>query len=485
MVGFAQPYLLILLPLVLGWIYWTYVRQRPPVVPAAGVWLLRRSGGQGRARRRFDLRLALLLTAGAAIGLALTAPRIQLGRPEQLVLVVDASASMAARGADGRTRLARARERAAPWLASARRAVLVRAGIEPRAWGPASGRRLEQQLSRLRAGDAAADLERAVALGRARLPNAAVLVVGDTPPPKSLEAGFLNVAGNEANAGITALGPRFAAVYNAGPGTWTGTLTSAREQFALQIAPGRFGTVGFEQAAKQRSAVISPGDALSLDQKALWTEHLPRVRVENNDAGVERALIVLGVQRVTGKAEAAVRTMVPPERPAPLPTLYFAPTGASPPEVVSDVDSTHPYTRGVELVGYRLPAPPPPPGEGWRTLVTQANGRGVVFARGAELYLPPAEALRDLPAFVVLVFNWLQPLTNPYRPLGWNGVLEPSLQGGYAVNLLSYRETRLARPAPDRLEPLAQNHPLAPWLALLAALLLALQAPRTTKKALG
>jgi len=486
LVGLSQPYLLALLPLVLGWIYWTYARRRPPVVPAAGVWLLQRTAGGGRARRRFDLRLALLLLAGAAMGLALTAPWLRLGRPPRLVVVIDASASMSARGSDGRSRLDRARERAAPRLEGARRAVLVRAGLEPQAWGPTDGSRLEPQLTRLRAGDAVGDLERAVALGRARLPDAAVLVVGDAPPPASLRAGFLNVAGDEPNAGITALGPRFAAVYNAGPGVWNGTLTSGQQRFALRLAPGRFATFTFDRAADRRTAVLAPGDAMLLDQKALWIARPARVRVETAGmGGVDRALAVLGVRRVTGRAQAEVRTVLPPERPARLPTLYFAPAGAAAPQVVHDVDPTHPFTRGVKLVGYRLPAPPPPPGAGWRTLATQADGRGVIFVRGSELYLPPEAALRNLPAFVVLIYNWLQPLADSHRPLGWNGVLEPTVRDGYAVSLLDYRETRLPRPAADRLAPVTAARPLAPWLALLSALLLALQAPRPAKKALG
>ena len=485
MVGLAQPYLLLLLPLVLGWVYWTYARRRPPEAPAAGVWLLQRTAGDGRTRRRFDLRLAFLLLAGTAMGLALTTPWLRLGRSERLVVVIDASASMSARGPDGRSRLDRARERAAPWLEGARRAVLVRAGLEPQAWGPTDGSRLEPQLARLRAGDAAANLEQAVALGRAQLPGATVLVVGDAPPPASLQAGFLNVAGDEPNAGITALGPRFAAVYNAGPGIWNGTLTSGQQRFALRLAPGRFAAFTFDRAAARRTAVLAPDDAMLLDQKALWIARPPQVRVEAAGTGVDRALAVLGVRRVTGQPQAEVRTALPPERPARLPTLYFAPAGAAAPQVVHDVDPTHPFTRGVELVGYRLPAPPAPPGAGWRTLATQTDGRGVIFVRGSELYLPPEAALRNLPAFVVLIYNWLQPLADSHRPLGWNGVLEPTVRDGYAVSLLDYRETRLPRPAADRLAPVTAARPLAPWLALLSALLLALQAPRPAKKALG
>ena len=486
MVGFGHPYLLTLLPLVLGWIYWTYARRRPLVVPAAGVWLLERSRGRGRARRRLDLRLVLLLLTGTATVLALAAPTWRSAKPERLVVVLDASASMTATGADGRSRFDRARERAAAWLEDAPKAVLVRAGLQPRGFGPARGAGLLATLEALRAGDAGADLERAVALGRRLLPDAAVLVIGDAPPPAELRVAFLDVAANEPNAGLTALGPRFAAVYNAGPGSWNGRLTSSGRSWELRLPPGRFAALDLEDTQPRRSAALRPDDAMALDQKAYLLERPPRVRLQVDAPGVARALAALGARRAgPSGAQAEVRPGPPPERPAQRPTLYLAAADAAAPEVVYDVDPTHPFTRGVELVGYRLPAPPPPPGSGWRALATRADGLGVIYARGDELYLPRPKALRDLPAFVVLLYNWLEPVGTSYRPLGWNGVLEPGIRDGFAVNLLDYAETRLPRPSGDRLAPLSQPRPFGAWLALLAALLLVLQAPRRRPGAVG
>ncbi len=486
MVGFGHPYLLVLLPLVLGWIYWTYARRRPPVVPAAGVWLLQRASARGRARRRLDLRLALLLLAGAAMLLALAAPTWRTGKPERLVVVLDASASMTATDADGRSRFDRARQRAAVWLAGASNAVLVRAGRQPQGFGPARGTGLLASLETLRAGDAGADLGRAVALGRRLLPGAAVLVIGDAPPPAELRAAFLDVAANEPNAGLTALGARFAAVYNAGPGSWNGRLSSSGRSWELNLPPGRFAAIDLEATETRRSAVLHPEDAMALDQKAYLHERPPRVRLQIDAPSVARALAALGARRAgAADAEAAVRPGPPPENPEQRPTLYLASTDAALPDVVYDVDPTHPFTRGVELVGYRLPAPPPPPGGGWRILAARADGLGVVYARGGELYLPRPEALRDLPAFVVLLYNWLEPVGASYRPLGWNGVLEPGVRDGFAVNLLDYAETRLPRPSGDRLEPVDRRRPVAAWLALLAALLLVLQEPRRRSEAVG
>ena len=85
--------------------------------------------------------------------------------PSPLVLVVDASASMAAREGKG-TRLDLAKERVLPLLERSPEAVLVRAGERPEAFGPAPGIALKERLLALEAKDRKGDLEAAIALGR-------------------------------------------------------------------------------------------------------------------------------------------------------------------------------------------------------------------------------------------------------------------------------------------------------------------------------
>lgn len=485
MVGFGHPYLLFLLPFVLGWIYWTYARRRPPVVPAAGVWLLEASRVRGRALRRVDLRLLALLAAGLFVTLALADPVARWGKPERLVVVIDASASMAATPPGGPSRFDRARERAFALLGGVREGVLVRAGLEPAVYGPAGGAELQRRLAKLRPGDAAADLRAAARAGLRRLPGAPLIVVGDTPPPPDLRAGFFDVAGREPNVGITALGSDFAAVFNAGPRPWRGSLTSEGEVHALELPPERFAVVRFDDAQGRRVAALAPDDALALDQAAYLARRAPQVRLADPAPALRRALAALGV-RSTGERNApVVRIGMPPPEPLEQAAVHFAPEAAAPPEPVFDVDPLHPFARGVELVGYRLPAPPAPPGEGWRVIASFADGRGAIYARGSELYLPPLASLQDLPALVVLLYNWSRPLVRSYEPLGQDGRLAPGFAGGRAYSLLSYGETRLPRPQGDRLEPLTSRRPLAPWLALAAAVLLALQAPRPARRAVG
>jgi Ca-activated chloride channel family protein len=134
--------------------------------------------------------------------------------PPPLVLVVDASASMAA-DEGGKTRLDLAKERLLPLLERAPEAVLVRAGERPEAFGPAPGVALRARLLALEAGDKGADLEEAMALGRRRL-KAPVVVATDGPPPPGAE-GYLGVGSPRENLGLVAVAPGFLALGNSAP----------------------------------------------------------------------------------------------------------------------------------------------------------------------------------------------------------------------------------------------------------------------------
>ncbi len=85
-----------LTPLALGLVWWWYRRRQPPLRKVAGLWLWQKALRKGQARRRFDLRLFLLLLAALLGALALAEPRVLLNRPGALVVVLDTSASMAA-----------------------------------------------------------------------------------------------------------------------------------------------------------------------------------------------------------------------------------------------------------------------------------------------------------------------------------------------------------------------------------------------------
>ncbi len=439
-----------LTPLALGLVWWWYRRRQPPLRKVAGLWLWQKALRKGQARRRFDLRLFLLLLAALLGALALAEPRVLLNRPGALVVVLDTSASMAATDVSP-SRLERAKALAHERLKASPQAVLVATGPTLQTFGPAPGRALLEALEGLQPQTSGADLAVAVARGRALLPGAPVLVITDQPPPSNSQ-GYLNVAGHGPNVGITAIGPGFVAVGNAGPGLWRGEVQVNGERYSLE-APAR-GYSSLEVAAETVSAQILSRDALALDNQARFTRRAVRVEVARPWPALERLLTLLGAQR--GNPAEIAFAPGPPRSEPRLFTVFFAEEAAGS-ALVFDLERTLPYLRGAELVGYRLPIPPPPQAPNWRPLATDQDGRALAWYHPNGLYLPPLQSLQDLPAFPVLMFNLVAPRGEVYS------------------GLLSPEETLLPRPHPDQPLPPSLTLALAPWLALLAAFLLVLE----------
>lgn len=439
---------MLLLPPVLGLVWLWYRRRQPPVRNAAGLWLWHKAIRKGRAHCRFDLRLAMLLLAALLAGLALTAPRVSLDRPGELILVLDISASLAATDI-APSRLERAKALARERLAASPRAVLVIAGSPVQVFGPAPGRSLLNHLTSLQPAAASADLQLAIARGRARLPNAPVLTITDQAPPPQTD-GYLNVAGNGSNVGITAVGPGFVALANAGPGLWRGEVLVDGQRYALEVPAN--GYASLEVSSSTPSVRIVGSDALALDNEAGFSRRLVRVEVSGRSPALERLLALLGTSRGS-PGEIAFEIGTPRRSPSRF-TVFFA-AQASGQALVFDVERTLPYLRGVELVGYSLRVPPRPEAPGWRPLASSETGQVLAWYHPNGLYLPPAESLQNLPAFPVLLYNLIAP------------------RGELRRGLLNANETLLPRPSPDRPLPPALTIEMAPWLALLAALVLA------------
>lgn len=448
--AFALPWLLLLIPPVLGLVWLWYRRRQPPVRKVAGLWLWQKALRKGRARRRFDLRLFLLLLSALLTTLALALPRISLDRPGELVVVLDTSASMAATDVSP-SRLERAKTLARERLAASPRAVLVVAGSQVQTFGPAPGRSLLPTLEGLRPQAASSNLPLAVARGRALLPGARVLTIADQAPPPETD-GYLNVAGNGSNVGITAIGPGFVAVANAGPGLWRGELLVDGQRYALEVPASGYSSLEVPSATP--SARVVGNDALALDNQARFSRRLVRVELSGRSPALERLLALLGTSRGS-PGELAFEVGTPRREPTRF-TVFFA-EQASGQATVFDVERTLPYLRGAELVGYSLRVPPPPQAPGWRPLAISATGQVLAWYHQAGVYLPPAESLQNLPAFPVLLYNLVAP-----RGEIKSGLLDPS-------------ETLLPRPSPDQPLPPTRTVQMAPWLALLAALLLAVE----------
>ncbi|AEV16655.1 hypothetical protein TCCBUS3UF1_16140 [Thermus sp. CCB_US3_UF1] len=428
-----------LLPPILLLVYLLYRARRPRPRPWAGVWLWRR-GRRRRFRPRPDLRLLLLLLAAALLVLALEDP--PLGPPPR-VFVVDASASMAAREG-GKTRLDLAKESLLPLLERAPEAVLVRAGEKPLAFGPAPGVALRARLLALEAGDARADLEGAMALGR-RLLKAPVVVATDGPPPPGAE-GYLGVGSPQENLGIVAVAGGFLALGNSAPRPLLARVEIGGQAYQREV-PAR-GYARLEGLPLSFSARVLNGGALGLDDAASFG--LRRLGVEAPSLpALTRLLRLLGT--VPG-GEVRVRIGVP-QAPPEGPTLFFAPQAGEPLPVL--LTAPHPLLEGVALLGERLPPPPPPPAP-WQALAEGEDGQGLLYFAEGGLYLPPLEAIQDRPLFPVLAYNFLR----PYREA--------------RTGLLAPEETLLPTPQASFLprEPGGGGR----WLALLAALVLLLEA---------
>jgi hypothetical protein len=428
----------LLLPVLLL-TYLLYRRRAPRARPWAGVWLWRK----GRARRfrpRLDLRLFLLLLSAALMVLALEDPPLA---PPPLVLVVDASASMAA-DEGGKTRLDLAKEKLLPLLERAPEAVLVRAGERPEAFGPAPGVALRPRLLALEAGDKGADLEGAMALGRRRL-KAPVVVATDGPPPPGAE-GYLGVGSPRENLGLVAVAPGFLALGNSANRALLARVEVGGKVREVLVPPRGFAPLpGLPSAFTAR---LLGQDALPLDDEAGLA--LRRLGVDYPRLpALERLFRLLGA--AFGE-EVQVRIGVP-ESPPARPSLYLAPSGGSPTPVL--LTTPHPLLEGVALLGERLPPPPRPQGP-WQPLAEGEEGVGLLYFTEGGLYLPPLAALQDRPFFPLLVYNFLK----PYREV--------------KVGLLAPEETLLPTPEKSFL-PKGQGG-AGRYLALLAALVLLLEA---------
>lgn len=392
----------LLLPVLLL-VYLLYRRRAPRPKPWAGVWLWKR-GQARRFRPRPDLRLFLLLLAGALLVLALEDPPLG---PSPMVFVLDASASMAA--LEGReTRLDLAKKRLLPLLERAPEAVLVRAGERPTAFGPAPGVALKERLLALEAKDRGADLEAAIALGR-RLLKAPVVVATDGPPPPGVE-GYLGVGSSQENLGIVAVAPGFLAVGNSAPAPHLARVEVGGRVREVRV-PAR-GYARLQGLPQTFSARLQGQDALPLDDEAAFG--LRRLGVDfPRLPALERLFRLLSA--VPGN-EVRVRVGVP-QGPPEGPTLYLAPSGGSPLPVL--LTAPHPLLEGVVLLGERLPPPPRPP-KGWQALAEGEGGVGLLYFAEGGLYLPPLPAIQDRPFFLLLVYQFLK----PYREVR-QGLLAP------------------------------------------------------------
>ena len=449
MLAFAAPLFLLGLLFVPIVIALHFIRQARRERTVSALWLWSREEAPSR-KARFSpnilLLLQLLTVIAASLGAA--APRLELpGR--DIAIVLDASAMMRANDVKP-SRFEAALLEAKKLLSGARRVVIVRAGLGATVVASATSSISEARanLEKLSAGDASSDLESAIKLATALLPNAEIHVFSSLAPPSHFAGFFHAIRGNGQNVGITAFQVRgkqlFAAVESNLDSPKTVQLQLMRD--AKVIVSESLRVPGGARAVWTPKISVEPGeyklslvknqDALELDDSAFAVQGAGRVLVSPQQDDVLRAVVSapgvrVAVQELPPASSAGFDAMVlvgvvPKSLPAGN-YVIFAPLAPQNPikgqtlaklDVVSTWDATSSLLRFANLEGVRarissVPAPEIPNG-GWSTVarvgsnafIQRGDGPGV---RAVYISAHPLDSdLRSNPAFPVMMFNALE-----------------------------------------------------------------------------
>lgn len=480
----AFLWLLAALPLV---VVLHFLRSRRRRLDVSALFLWQRAKTTIARRRIFSptwlLVAQLAFTALAAIALA--RPALAPSAAPDRVVVIDASASLAAATESG-SRFDLALAAARPLLDGAGRLALIRAGIDARLELPLEADQTERlaALDALRPGDATADMGRALALAQALLPSAEVHIVTDQD--LSVGRAIVHTVGTEApNVGISALdigiGQVFVAVVASGSRPVEVEVGLFRDD--AQLAAGNVlvpsnGTGSITFPLDDLGGIIEarlnvpPGDALALDDVAFTGSRPVTVVTDDDHGALTRALEAVPNTSVTFtvgarllQADLRVLTRGFVGDPMPGNYLIFAPAAAAPVyQVVRDWDRAHPLLRFVDLrdlvVGLDPDRPPLDEADGWQVLARTADLTPVLRVRARTLdsggiweveaaFHPSQTDLILRPAFPALITNVVGQIRTTTRirlgeglpgaasngvgaPQGAGAVLEPGIYGAEA-----------------------------------------------------
>jgi len=448
----AFLWLLAALPVVVL-LHYLRARRLRHEVSALFLWdrATRAASRRRRIRPSWLLFVQLLFTALAAFALA--RPAVVSRRAPDVVVIIDASASMRAAATasavgDDRatTRLDLATDLALELGQGAGRVALVRAGTVARLLAPLEATQSERReaIAGLEAGDASADIGGALELTGALLPGADVHVVTDME--MSLGRATVHVVGEPVtNLGISALeigiGQVFIGVVSSGPQPAQTRVVLSRDGVELASAEvlvpaGGVGSATFplpDLSGVIQARLDGPSDALAIDDVAFVGSRPLQVVTDDTQGAVTRALSAVPNTQVTysrgaGLLDAEVVVLTGggvPSTQAPY-VSFAAPSPEPVYTVVRDFARAHPLLRFADLsdvvVGLDPQLEPWPEEAGWRVLARTTDLTPIIRVResGGPLALefafnPSQSDLTLRPAFPALLANVVGELRSTTR----------------------------------------------------------------------
>jgi hypothetical protein len=429
-----------------------FIRARKKKQDVSALFLWKQAKEQAETRRKFSPSwlLALQLAFVTLAALALAQPSMVLASRPDRILIIDTSASMAARDSEG-VRLERAISEAQNMLRGSGQVALIRASTDALIVQPLTTTisDIDAALGSLVAADEDGNLERAISLARSLSPQAEIHVFTDNALPSSALAEnsrvtLHSVSGDALNLGISAfeLGIQqlFVSLVSNNPRPQEVTLElyqnnnliaqtpllvaangQANTSFPLQNTDGLF-EVRF---------AVPEWDALSLDNSAFIGQRTLRVVSNANDVTLARAFSSLPNVDYQALPNAAlnapgfdVRVLVGglPEGVTQGNFILFAPPVESPSyQFITDWDRADPLFRFVDLADSSLGLANPVPFNNpeWQTLATSSDLTPVILRYQqnnlnviAFNFSPSQSELVNRSAFPLLIANIITSFRN-------------------------------------------------------------------------
>jgi hypothetical protein len=309
MLAFAAPqflWLLLGVPLV---ILLHFIRKRRVRREVSALFLWRQARELAARKRRFSPSWLLLMQIlfVALASLALAQPFWRDAGPPERIIIIDASASMAAQDSDG-VRLSKAFQQAEPLIREASRVAVVRAGLDVTVVQPLTENVSDaaNALRTIQAADAGADLGRALSVARSISPEAELHLFTDSEPPQDAQLRVHPVGNDALNIGIITfdigIQQAFIAVASNHPRPQEVTLELYRDDSLIAQTNLLIPTQGqsnttfplTESSGFFEARVITPDwDALPLDDRAFAGRRDLRVVLDAPNQSLERALAAM------------------------------------------------------------------------------------------------------------------------------------------------------------------------------------------------